>query len=182
MITIPYLARATGLAPENVETLVGLKAQVEDLWEHETGSLWLAREDYVQTTRLVSDAETLIELNLRNVTELSLVEETDPSDTDWEELTVDEDFRTAGKYLQRIGRPWRRLVRVTCTGGYTDEDAPRDIVYAMGVQVQFQLARHGSERVHVSSQNFEGGAGVFLVPDIHPAFAAAARRYGRHLI
>lgn len=162
------------------------------LWEDETKRLWTRRVAHVETIR-VNQAKRIYSLFLQlwPIETVTKVEERALSDSTWTELTADQYLLTDPNRnrLERVGTCWPALVRVTYTGGYTGEPTagavppqnktPQDIQEALLVQAKFMRERNVPGRVITQSQNFEGGAGVFLKPGLHPEFSRLAASKAR---
>lgn len=173
MISVATLRRELNLGGDREELLELLRDTVVGLWESYTGALWDQRSGHVETRRVAEDT-TLLQLSLRPVSSVTTVEEMDDDESDWTELEADEDFVSIGHTLRRRGTAWSPNVRITYSGGYTESTAPAQVRAALVTQARFMAKRLSNEHVEISSQNFEGGSGVFLRPDVHPLFALAA--------
>jgi hypothetical protein len=178
MISIQRLRQE--VADTEQETMLAeIRQSVIELWERETGRAWLLREDYQQTFRLEHDMHSTLFLELLPVTEVTLVESRRSTSTTWEEIdAATYDLAPAGMLL-RVGTYWPTFVRVTYDGGYDDDSCPAAIRGALAVQARFMLRRMQDLSLTVRSQNFEGGAGVYFEPHLHPHFLSMAKAHAR---
>ena len=180
MITLSRLRRDLGFSASDDTKLGEIRSRVIALWEQQTGHKWDAREDYVETIRVLTPATTnLITLELRPVTAVTLVETRDISygGSSWETLYEDGDSDDVvlilDHQLRRVdGLCWPGLVRVTYDGGV--EEADEDVQRALVLQAQFDITRNDQSKLAVQSQNFEGGGGVFIKAFMHPTFEGLA--------
>ncbi len=188
MISLKYLRQSFAFSPkEEAKTVAGIAAAV-DLWESVTRGLWKARTNYVETVQPGAPTCRSLFLRLSPVTAIATVQERGSwgdhgavsIDGDWETLTTDDFVLLTPRELVRArAGSWSPFVKVTYSGGYADDAAPDDVLRAIAVQVAFDAKRNDDFRIVTSSQNFEGGAGVFLDSRAHPMFTAAARRHVR---
>ncbi len=182
MIPLSDLRERLELQPRDDQRLVGLRDAVVGLWEQETGRPWLRREDYVQTIR-PRDYTRKIWLALRPVESVTKVEEI-LSGSDWTELDS-EGWLFVEPTIEKLSSYFRRLVRVTYTGGVVaePEDAeaktPADIREALILQARYLVDRHSGENAILRSKAFEKGSTSFLSADLHPLFKKTAQLHAR---
>lgn len=188
MISLPYLRQSFQFSPKEEARALALIDAAVDLWESATRGLWKARTGHSETVQLGASTCGSLFLRLSPVTAIANVEERGswgdhgvPSiDGDWEALTADDYVLLSPRELKRArSASWSPYVRVSYSGGYANDTAPDDVLRAIAVQVAFDAKRNDDFRLVTSSQNFEGGAGVFLDSRAHPLFTAAARRHVR---
>lgn len=183
MIAIAKLRKALGLPMEDDGDLQDILDGVVGVWEEETKRLWSRRTGWIQTFRLDETKRlSSIFLELWPIETITKVEEKSVDAVDWTTLTTTQyiQLESRGNRIERIGAYWAPMVRVTYTGGYVAEPAvgatppqnktPLDVQEALITQAKFIRARTTADKLINSSQNFEGGAGVHLRPDLHPYF------------
>lgn len=183
MITISKLRDRLKLPMEQDGTLKDILDALVARWEQETERLWARRASYVQRFR-IDESKRISDLFLElwPIETITKVEEKTVAASTWTELSAEQYslLDPNRNRLERIGSYWAPMVRVTYTGGYVAEPTgqqvktPADISEALLIQGEFALIRNGPSMLAKSSENFEGGAGVFLKPDLHPTFAALA--------
>jgi len=190
MISIAILRERLALPTEDDGKARDILSGIISLWETETKRLWNRRAGFVETLRInTSKKISTIFLKLWPIEAVTKVEERSLSDAAWTELAAT-DYLVPDlerNRLERIGCRWAPLVRITYTGGYTagatvgQYETPQDVVEALLLQAQFTRERNVPGRVITQSQNFEGGAGVFLRPDLHPLFAEQVLQRARRV-
>lgn len=175
MLSLEVYRDYLGLSPGNEDELQALKEEVEDLWVSTTQRAWKAESGRVEIQRVHGDRITTLFLQLIPVATVTKVEVKGESNEDWEELLfADGTWELIGDQLVRYGSWWKPLVRVTYNGGYATDACPAKIRRALKLQAKFARERQDTE-VKISSQNFKGGAGNFVEPDLHPYFAKLAQ-------
>lgn len=184
MISISKLREKLGISTAEDGDLRDILDGMVGLWEEETKRLWSRRAGYVENIRIdTSKRMYTLFLKLWPIETITKVEERALTSTTWTELTADQYLLVdpTRNRLERIGCSWPAMVRVTYTGGYVADPAagadpaqnktPLEIQDAMILQEKFKRERNVPGRIMTQSQNFEGGAGVFLRPDLHPLYA-----------
>lgn len=188
MITLSELRERYSPTADEEKFLPKIKDAIVTLWEQQTGLLWSRRVDYVDRLTPAADRTRAIWTSIGPIESISKVEEKSSYTKTWTELSID-DYEIAGpRRINKINSYWLEHVRITLTGGYTESPAsgadpaqfatPAFIKDAIITQAIFLRTRNAIERIHISSQNFEGGQGVFLPGDIHPLFKLAAQSNG----
>ena len=183
MISISQLRDALKLAPELDHEIEARRDVVVALWESATQRLWNRRVDHVEIIRPRHDRLDTLLLELWPIESVTKVETRRLWETDWTELTSGWKL-TGERELTRVSAYWECEVRVTYTGGYTENPGigqtktPAEIAAVLLVHAQFMQVRLAPERIAIKSQNFEGGSGVYEDADLHPLFKrlASARR------
>lgn len=188
MIALSKFRAAMGLPTERDGELRDLLDGVVGTWEDATKRLWTRRAGFVETFRFdVTKRIYTLFLNLWPLEAITKIEEKTVDATDWTQLDTDSFIvldMTRNK-VERIGRCWMPMVRVTYTGGYVPEPTvgqfktPLEIQEVLILQARFAQERNVPGRLITQSQNFIGGSGVFLRPDLHPAFARMADQKAR---
>ena len=179
MLTIPEFRAGLRLPIEEDEGLVALLADVVGLWESETGRPWNRRVGHVEVFEPVHAPGRDLLLALSPVETVTQVRTLSRGDSTWVVMASSDYLKVGLRTLKRVSTEWPRetAIEVTYTGGYAD--APADVKRALVTQAAFMRDRLASEKLVTQSQNFEGGAGVFLKADLHPLFEAAAKRHAR---
>jgi len=183
VLPISALRDRLRLPPDQDASLVSIRDQVIGLFESKTGARWKFEEDHVETLYPDHDRLTLLRVELRPIVELTKVEEMDlfPGAT-FEEQDLAGVLVIGDRQLRKLSGFWRRVVRLTYDGGWTDATCPAEVREALLLQAAFQQERHSDQKLAVSSTNFEGGSGVYLDAEMHPVFRrcceARARRSG----
>jgi hypothetical protein len=179
MITLPELRAALSLDPSKDAELRLLRSQVEENFESAIGGRVIYREDFEYETELSHDQQKSITPSLLPILSIDSIEHSSDAIT-WEEV----DLTTVGilkTFLhRRVG--WKRFVRMTYTGGWTDQTTPLEVKTALSLQVEYFRSRTDAAKLTVSSQTFVGGAGVFLAADYHPYFLQVANRHKRYTL
>jgi len=149
-------------------------------WEVDTQGLWNARTGHVQVFDLTMNNQVNdIRPELAPLSSISLVEYS-ADGIDYTTLASTGYFQLNDRTIRRKGEVWNQnYVRVTYDGGWTTATCPANVKMALLAQIGLISKRLDSSEVHVSSQNFEGGAGVFLRGDRHPLFKRIAGSYMR---
>lgn len=163
-------------------------ASAVDQFEKRTNRLWKEREDHVELVRTTHGAARSLFLELWPVAEITKLEVrgawhdgVSSLAGEWEELTPDEDFMlSAENEVVRIdGLNWPPLVRVTYDGGYTDDEAPEDVLHAIAIQARFIQSRYDGDKLVASSVSMEGGGTNYVSSKAHPLFDDTAKRHRR---
>ena len=175
VITIQKLREAIQLPATSEIEVELLRDQVISLWEETTKRLWNARTGHIQILTMRTTRMSTVYPELLPVSSYTSVEHRKAGD-DWVELETD-DYIDLGAKLRKISGYWYEYVRLTYSGG-TDE-ADEMIQRALITQAQFMVSRFAKDKIATQSQNFEGGAGVFLRADLHPLFKTLAKQYSR---
>lgn len=180
MIKLETFRNGVGLQAGDENDLKLLRATVISLWESTTKRKWNSRTDYEQEIFVGYDGSTqTLLLELFPVDSITSIYERD-ADEDYEEVDSD-DYDLVGRrsvvrrdavYIGGRRRFWKTFVKVTYTGGV--EEADEDVQLALIAQAKFMRSRLAKEQIGTQSQNFEGGSGVMLKPDLHPLFKTLA--------
>jgi len=177
MIKLTRLREEMNLSAKDEGDLVFLRLAVIHQWETLTARKWDAREDYVQTV-VIGDLRTqTILLDLWPVDSITSVEMRDNLDDDWTTVDSDRYFVLGRRTLRLIDDWWGQNVRITYDGGVTEAD--EDVQQSLIAQARFLQSRLSDEKIATQSQNFEGGAGVFLAANVHPLFKMMAKSKSR---
>lgn len=108
------------------------------------------------------------------------LEEYDNDPDDAEEIeAADVSISLASGVVRRVRtEPFLRFVRVTAVGGYADDAAPADVIYAIICEVRRAMARNQPQRLGVSSSSGSVGAAMYeQVSRRHPEFKRAIERH-----
>ncbi len=183
MISYGLLRDRIGLGTADDGQLKAIADALIGVFETQTNRLWARRAGYVEYFRpdTTKRIDTLF-LSLWPVEAVTKVEEKCRYNTTWTELTTSQYLPPDPdrNRLERVGSYWNEQVRVTYTGGYVysptvgQYGTPAEIHEAMLIQAAYIRSRTGNDKLVLSSQNFMGGAGVFLAADFHPIFKAIA--------
>lgn len=176
MISLSRLRAALSLSAGEDQKVERTRSVVIAQFEQDTGYLWNAREDYVQSSK-IPEFSNYVELALRPVTTITLVR-TSVGAGGFSDLSSS-NYMILNNRLLSLAGSWPMFVEVTMDGGYDETTCPEDIQYALEVQAKYMLARQDAAHLVVRSQNFEGGSGVFESADRHPVFIAAVRAHRR---
>lgn len=172
MISLSDLRQQLNLPPEEDDEVVRMKALVIAQFEGATGLAWDVYTARVEEYEPQHERMKNLRLRTRNST-VTLVEK---EDHDGSFTSYDaSDWRMRRDSLFLVNTCWPDFVRVTADGGYSS--APSDIQQALFVQARFLKERLQEGNIAVQSQNFEGGAGVFMKAHFHPHFEATVKRY-----
>ncbi len=180
MIALSKLREDLGLPMEQDDKLQAILDGMVASWEDRTKRLWKRRAGYVEYFRFTKRLYTLF-LGLWPVETITKVEVKALAETTWTELTADEFVLVdpLRNRVERIGCPWSEQVRITYSGGYTEAPisgqygTPQDVQDVLILQERFVRQRTTASNLITSSQNFQGGAGVYLRSDFHPLYQAA---------
>ena len=85
----------------------------------------------------------------------------------------------APHWLARTGAMWERMVQVKMTGGYADDAAPSDVLFAIRTQLDYARQITAGEKLTTVSIGLQGATTAFRTAEHHPIFAATVRRYRR---
>lgn len=172
--------RAEMNLPEGEDfTLASIRSEVVSLFERETGRPWDRRVGHVEIFDPVYVPGRDLLLELWPVETIASVKTLGRDESTWTTRAASTYMKIGTRTLRSLSGDWPRetAIEVTYTGGVTD--AAPDIKRALIVQAQFMRQRTASEKLITQSQNFEGGAGVFLKPDLHPLFERAVKQHAR---
>ncbi len=172
MISVGELRRELHLPPEEDDRLEALRQEVIDLWETETGRPWNERTGFVEILEPASRTTQDLFLDVEPVATVTEVKERSLTESAWTIVPATEYELIAPRRLHRFSGYWTGMVRVTYTGGTTD--APADVKRALLLQARFLIDRMSDAKLITQSQNFEGGAGVFVPANLHPFFKSLA--------
>lgn len=186
MISLSDLRARLKLVSVEDGDLAGIRAAVVGQFEQETKRLWDRRANHIQVLRSPASTRRTLFLELWPVEAIAKVEESADGGT-WTEISASSpDYVLArDNRLERVGCYFAPWVRVTYTGGYVHAPTgqqvktPDAIREALLVQAGFTHARNRGAHISLQSQNFEGGAGVYLKGDFHPTFAACVAQRRR---
>ena len=183
MLSLSDLRERLRLPPDQDAALGPIRDHVVGLFEAKTGAKWSFAEDHVETIFPDFERLQLLRVERRPLLTLTKVEEMDLEvGAAFEEQDLSGYLVIGDRQIRKLSGFWRRAVRLTYDAGWTEQTCPAEVREALLLQARFQQDRHGDGLLAVSSQNFEGGGGVFLDAEVHPVFRrcceARARRTG----
>jgi hypothetical protein len=179
MITVSEIRNRVNASPENDDELIILQSAVESQWEELTGGKSIAQTGLIEVTEPIADNTRSLWLSLSPITTITTVEESSDA-YNWSTALDVSNYVVLGKSrLKRTTGYWSKFVRITYDGGWTNTTTPQSVKLALLAQAQFMFKRLRDDLIEVSSQNFEGGNGVLLSPDLHPLFKLVAKAHTR---
>lgn len=165
-----------------------LRGAVEADFESRTNRLFARRVEDVEERLLPCDERVPKLWSRVSRIQTAKIEERSLSDVDLAEVaSTDYYVAPEASSITRFRGCWKEVVRLTITGGYTDEgkddgdDAtiicPADIKNAILTQIQFLQLRQAGPALAMSTQSFETSQTTYLAADMHPVFKQAVDRY-----
>ena len=173
MITASDVRSRFEYSSQKEATITGLIPSVIELFETLTGIKWTSVSGQVDVIENLLQTDSLY-LDRAIVSSVSLVEVSDDGSS-WSTVADTAYALLPRRRLIKLSGEWDRFIRVTYSGGYTTTTCPESVKAAIAVQVFFTFKRLSDNHISVSSQNFEGGSGVLLQPDLHPVFRMAVQ-------
>lgn len=185
MIALSDIRSVLELPAEKDHEAIDARDDVVELWETVTDGLWLRRVDLVETIRRKAVSQYMVFTKLRPIESVSKVEVRDRGG-DWEELAAtDYEVLAVDGRIDRVIGCWGEIVRVTYTGGFTDDPqtgqakTPQDIKRALLAQALFMQQRLEPSQIGVSSKAVEKSTTTYSRGDMHPLFEDASIRHRR---
>lgn len=176
MISISDLRAVLSPAVIDDEELLGIKEEVEELFNSTTG-LNYSEGSFSSDYSLV-DGQKKISLDQRPIKSVDSVEYSLDGIT-WNTLSS-EYYGIINEFILVLTESVNTsYVRVSVTSGY-GEDTPSVIKRALKLQARFMQKRLGNGAIAIASQSFEGGAGTYLAPTLHPYFSTVCNKYKRY--
>lgn len=184
MIALSDLRARLELPASDDVTLVAMRDSLIALWEQETGRPWVREVDHVEILRSGPTRRALF-LQLHPVESITKVEQILGGPDDWEELDAEAYWFDGRRRLEKNSGYWRRLVRVTYTGGVTESASagqfktPADVTEALLAQAVFSHRRNAPDKIALRSEGLKDSQTSYLSADLHPLFKTAVRAHRR---
>ena len=109
------------------------------------------------------------------------VSERDDKADSWTALVADTDYEwnPYGQINNLRDASWLKYVKIDYTGGYADDAAPADVLYALALEIRRILFRDASERIGLDSQLLsDNGTTKYLDNSKrHPMYSRAIEKY-----
>lgn len=176
MISLPKLIQKLKPSVEETSQLPAALAAIVAEWEAETNTLWASRTGHVHTFSTLG-AQTLLRLPFHTVTAITEVK----VGTTLSDLAVKDpaEYTLSGHWLVRYSGIWEPLVRVVMNGGYADDAAPADVLFALQTQIEYARQMTAGEKLTHTSVALNGATTAFRQGARHPIYDATVLRRRR---
>lgn len=163
----------------DAEVSLVLDAVVSE-FETATRRKWSVSTGRLQVLRPGNADNAYLFLDCYPATVVTLVREREDGGT-WVDLVEGTDYRVdlRGGMVVNLRDEWLDEVEVTWSGGFANDAAPAEVLYALALEVRRTLARDASEKVALSAEALsENGTTTFTPAQMrHPAFQRAITKY-----
>ena len=178
MLSLTDLRAGLELDAKSDHDLPGIRAEVVAQWEALTCRRWDRVVGHVEEIESSVDTITTLFPEIRPVETLTSVEYWDGSA--WAAYATTAYRLSATGTIERLGgEVWKRLVRITYTGGHADGSEPADVRQALIVQAKFLRGRLAPSEITLKSKAIKDASSVYERATYHPLFAETAKRHRR---